>query len=78
MLKRAAAAPVDRVYWYSLIDLHPARPAIEGFHVDENEYHLGLVAHDGKRKPAYETFARLLEKSVAPPVSPASARVVAP
>ena len=43
----AAAAPAERVYWYSLIDLDPARDAIEGFHVDENEYHMGLVKHDG-------------------------------
>lgn len=53
-LREAAAAPVERVYWYSLIDLDPQRAAIEGFHVDENEYHLGLVRHDGSRKPADE------------------------
>ena len=37
-----AAAPGERFYLYSLIDLDPARDAIEGFHVDENEYHMGL------------------------------------
>lgn len=52
MLEQAAAAPVERVYWYSLIDLDPAREAIEGFHVDENEYHMGLVRWDGTRKEA--------------------------
>ena len=60
MLHRAADAPVDRVYWYSLIDLAPYRDAIEGFHVDENEYHLGLVTYRGQRKPAFEDFRQLL------------------
>lgn len=59
-LREAAAAPAPRVYWYSLIDLDPAREAIEGFHVDENEYHLGLVTHDGERKPAFDAFRSLL------------------
>lgn len=59
-LERAAAAPVDRVYWYALIDLDPDREAIEGFHVDENEYHLGLVTFCGQKKPAYARMKRLL------------------
>ncbi|MFW6059901.1 MAG: hypothetical protein ACODAQ_06950 [Phycisphaeraceae bacterium] len=59
-LTRAARAPAERVYWYSLIDLDPQREAIEGFHVDENEYHLGLVTADGRRKPAYHRFRKLL------------------
>lgn len=53
MLERAARAPAERVYWYSLIDLDPERSAIEGFHVDENEYHMGLVTWGGRRKDAY-------------------------
>ncbi|MCB0324867.1 MAG: hypothetical protein KDD69_14890 [Bdellovibrionales bacterium] len=56
MLEQAVRAPVERVYWYSLFDLDPARAAIEGFHVDENEYHLGLLTFDGQRKPAYDMF----------------------
>lgn len=62
MLERAAAAPAERVYWYSLIDLDPERPAIEGFHVDENEYHLGLVRIDGTKKPAWDRFRELLSR----------------
>jgi CDP-paratose 2-epimerase len=58
-LLEAAMAPVDRVYWYCLIDLDPSREAIEGFHVDENEYHLGLVDHEGLRKPAFQRLRRL-------------------
>ncbi|HEX6984139.1 MAG TPA: hypothetical protein VF170_02125 [Planctomycetaceae bacterium] len=63
MLEEAAAAPAERVYWYSLIDLDPARPAIEGFHVDENEYHLGLVRFDGTKKPAWDRFRELVRES---------------
>ncbi|MEZ4617600.1 MAG: family 1 glycosylhydrolase [Caldilineaceae bacterium] len=54
MLKQALAAPVARLYWYSAIDLAPEREAIEGFHVDENEYHMGLVTYKGMKKPAYD------------------------
>jgi CDP-paratose 2-epimerase len=62
LLEEAAAAPAERLYWYSLVDLHPARAAIEGFHVDENEYHLGLVTHEGVKKPAYHRLKRLLAR----------------
>jgi CDP-paratose 2-epimerase len=60
MLDAAAAARAERVYWYSLIDLDPHREAIEGFHVDENEYHMGLLAADGHRKYAYQRFEQLM------------------
>ena len=61
MLERAARAPAERVYWYCAMDLPPEREAIEGFHVDENEYHLGLVTAEGWRKPAYYRFQELLK-----------------
>ncbi|HEX8913654.1 MAG TPA: hypothetical protein VF796_14945 [Humisphaera sp.] len=54
------AAPGERYYFYSLIDLDPEREAIEGFHVDENEYHMGLVKHDGFRKHAFHRLKELL------------------
>ena len=60
LLERAAEAPAERVYWYSLIDLDPKRAAIEGFHVDENEYHLGLTTAGGERKPAWYRMKELL------------------
>ena len=60
MLEQAVAAPVDKLYWYSLIDLDPRREAIEGYHVDENEYHMGLVQVDGTRKPAFDRLKDLL------------------
>jgi CDP-paratose 2-epimerase len=59
-LLEALEAPAHRAYWYSLIDLAPHRTAIEGFHVDENEYHLGLVTHGGERKPAFHALRRVL------------------
>jgi CDP-paratose 2-epimerase len=65
MLMAAAQAPAERIYWYSLVDLDPAREAIEGFHVDENEYHMGLVMHGGEKKPAYFAMKQLLSQSAA-------------
>src|SRR5690606_5231040 len=59
-LRESAVAPVPRVYWYTLIDLDPAREAIEGFHIDENEYHLGLVTHSGEPKPAFHALEEML------------------
>jgi len=59
-LVAAGAAPAERVYWYSAIDLDEKRDAIEGFHVDENEYHMGLVKHDGFRKTAFEQMRKLV------------------
>lgn len=65
-LRAAAAAPAQRVYWYSLIDLDEKREAIEGFHVDENEYHMGLVKDDGYRKFAYATMQELMMPKTQP------------
>lgn len=62
-LDEAANAPAERCYWYSLIDLDPQRHAIEGFHVDENEYHMGLVKFDGYRKHAYDHMRHLLDSA---------------
>jgi CDP-paratose 2-epimerase len=57
------AAAGERFYFYSLIDLDPAREAIEGFHVDENEYHMGLVKHDGYRKEAFQHLRQAFRTS---------------
>ena len=65
MLEQAVAAPVERLYWYSAIDLSPDRAAVEGFHVDENEYHMGLVTYQGEKKPAYYRFKELLSMNSA-------------
>jgi CDP-paratose 2-epimerase len=60
MLDAAAEAPTPRLYWYSLIDFDPQREAIEGLHVDENEYHMGLTTFDGEKKEAFHHLQRLL------------------
>lgn len=55
----ALEAPADRVYWYSLNDLNPALPTVEGFHLDDREYHFGMVKKDGTPKLLY----RLLKEN---------------
>ncbi len=40
----------ERVYWYSLYDLSPSRPTVDGFHMDEREYFFGLKSCGGKPK----------------------------
>ena len=62
-LNAAAQSSADRVYWYSAIDLDANRDAIEGFHVDENEYHMGLMKHDGFQKLAFHQLKKLLQQS---------------
>ena len=69
-LRAAAAAPAERVYWYSVEDLDPRRDAVEGFHEEEPEYHLGLVTFPddggrgdggrGEKKPAWHVMKELL------------------
>jgi CDP-paratose 2-epimerase len=81
LLRRAAQAPAERVYWHSLIDIDPARDALDGFHVDENEYHLGLVSWEGERKPAWGIMKHLLADERTPlmaPPDPASAVIRPP
>lgn len=46
----AAEAPAERVYWYSLQDLDPNRPTVDGFHSDEREYHFGVQTATGREK----------------------------
>ena len=66
MLSALFDAPGERFYFYSLIDLDPAREAIEGFHVDENEYHMGLVKDDGYRKDAFYVLRDALRPTAVP------------
>ncbi len=46
------SATAARVFWYSLSDLDAGREAIDEFHVDETEYHMGLVTYDARKKRA--------------------------
>ncbi|MEX2615509.1 MAG: NAD-dependent epimerase/dehydratase family protein [Alphaproteobacteria bacterium] len=54
----AMEAPVTRVYWYMLEDIHPAVPTQDGLRFDPRHYHFGLYDADGVPK----LTARLLEK----------------
>jgi CDP-paratose 2-epimerase len=72
-LEDALNAEVDRLYWYSALDLEPERPCIEATEDngrrDENEYHLGLVTHNGQEKPAYHTLKRALARNKTAPAT---------
>lgn len=54
----ALEAPVKRMYWYSINDLNPQLPTVDGFHIDEREYHFGLINKNDNQKLLY----RLLEE----------------
>jgi CDP-paratose 2-epimerase len=55
---KAYLSSAERVYWYSLYDLNPSLPTVDGFHQDEREYYFGLKTYQGKPKLLY----RMLEK----------------
>lgn len=46
----ALEAPVERLYWYGVTDLHPDLGTVDGFHTDEREYHFGMKRADGTPK----------------------------
>lgn len=60
----AVNSSADRTYWYSLYDLDPSLPTVDGFHTDEREYHFGLKSGKGKPKLLY----RLLESPESSPL----------
>lgn len=47
---KVANCSASRVYWYSLYDLSPALPTVDGFHFDEREYFFGMKTYQGKPK----------------------------
>ncbi|MDQ3535788.1 MAG: GDP-mannose 4,6-dehydratase [Bacteroidota bacterium] len=49
----AIEAPVKRMYWYSINDLNPELPTVDGFHLDEREYHFGLIKKNENQKLLY-------------------------
>ncbi|MCE5276898.1 MAG: GDP-mannose 4,6-dehydratase [Planctomycetaceae bacterium] len=53
----ALAAPAQRVYWYSLHDLHPEAATPQGFHMDDREYFFGLKDPYGEPKLLYRLLA---------------------
>lgn len=54
---RAMDAPAERVYWYGLQDLDGSEATIDGFHVDEREYHFGIKHANGGLKLLYRLLA---------------------
>lgn len=46
----AAAAPVERMYWYGVEDLHEDEVTSLGFHTDDREYHFGVTRSTGEPK----------------------------
>ncbi|MBA3901157.1 MAG: GDP-mannose 4,6-dehydratase, partial [Bacteroidetes bacterium] len=48
---------VGRFYWYGLKDLDPSMATVDGFHLDEREYHFGMKHSNGNPKMIY----RMLE-----------------
>ncbi len=56
---KAVNSSADRVYWYSLYDLDPSLPTVDGFHEDEREYFFGLKTSQNKPKLLF----RMLEMS---------------
>ncbi len=53
----AVEADVSRVYWYSAMDLDPDLPTVDGFHLDERDYHFGLRRADGTPKLLFRIWA---------------------
>ena len=53
----AVEADVSRVYWYSAQDLNPDLPTVDGFHLDERDYHFGLRRADGTPKLLFRIWA---------------------
>ncbi len=56
-LAEALAAPVPRVYWYSLHDLAPSLPATGDRHPHERDYHFGLKRCDGTPKLLFHLWS---------------------
>lgn len=46
-------AAAERVYWYCLNDLSPEKETVDGFHIDDREYHFGMVDNAGRPKLLY-------------------------
>lgn len=47
----------QRAYWYSLFDLAPQHDTVDGYHLDEREYHFGIKKSNGHPKLLYNLLA---------------------
>jgi CDP-paratose 2-epimerase len=57
--QKAISSQVSRVYWYSLYDLDPSLPTVDGFHLDDREYYFGLLSPTGKPKLLYRILKEI-------------------
>jgi CDP-paratose 2-epimerase len=55
---KAQQAPVERLYWTSVLDLDPEQAHRDGWHADERHYHLGLRTVPGPAKLLYHLWSR--------------------
>src|SRR5690606_37981275 len=55
---KATTCSAERVYWYSLYDLSPSLPTVDGFHMDGREYFFGIKTHHGKPKLLFRMLER--------------------
>jgi len=60
----AISSTAERVYWYSLRDLHPRLSSQEGFHIDEKHYHFGVKNCLGSPKLLFERYTNLSGQKV--------------
>jgi len=63
----AAKAPVERVYWRELFDKPANRNVADLAHLDERDFHYGLVRADGSSKLLYSRWSQFGLKSVLEP-----------
>jgi CDP-paratose 2-epimerase len=49
--------PVKKVYWYSLSDIPFSFSTNDGHHVDEREYHFGMIHEDGNPKLLFRLWS---------------------
>ena len=61
----AMNAPVKKMYWYGLKDLDPHYETVDGFHLDEREYHFGLLKKNCDPKLLYRILKNNHFKEVA-------------
>jgi CDP-paratose 2-epimerase len=55
---RAIEAPVERLYWYSVNDLHQDLPTHVGFHIDDREYNFGIKRANNEPKLLYRFWEK--------------------
>jgi CDP-paratose 2-epimerase len=68
----AAKAPVERVYWRELFDHSANRHVADPAHLDERDFHYGLLRADGSPKLLYSRWSQYGLKSVLEPARPSA------